>query len=86
MKKILVILISATMLCSCSTVAKHIRYKDYHRVKDYRTQMELVQENFPEVYNLYRQGEVIIDEVFEYTDKKTGKERVNISYHYRNRR
>jgi len=87
MKRLLTILVSVTLLSSCSfRIPNAIKYKDYHRVRDYREQMELVEENFPEIYNLYRQGEVVIDEVFEYTDRKTGKSRVNVSYYYRNRR
>ena len=82
MKKLLAILISATMLCSCSTIAKHIKYGDYEYVKDYRRQMELLEANFPEVYNLYRNGDVILDEMFEYTDRN-GVPQVHISYHYR---
>ena len=82
MKKPIAILIAATMLCSCAS----LRYKDYRPVTDYREQMELVRINFPEVYEMYKDGEVIIDEVFEYTDRKTGGEKVHISYHYRNGR
>ena len=62
-----------------------MKYRDYKPVKDYRTQMELLQANFPEVYNLYRNGDVIIDEVFEYTGKDDSP-KVHVTYHYRNGR
>ena len=80
MKKLLVLFFIAITLNSCASLL----YKNYRPVTDYREEMELVRTNFPEVYEMYKNGEVIIDEVFEYTDKKTGGERVHISYHYRN--
>ena len=87
MKRLLSILVSVTLLSSCSfRIPNAIKYKDYHRVRDYRKQMELVEENFPEIYNLYRQGDIVIDEVFEHTDRKTGKPQVHVSYYYRNGR
>ena len=82
MKKILVILLSATMLCSCSTISKHLKYGNYEYVRDYSRQMELLKINFPELYDLYRSGDIILDEMFEYTDRN-GVPKVHISYHYR---
>lgn len=81
MKKLIILFITTIILCSCAS----LYYKDYRLITDYGTRMTLVQENFPEIYNLYRNGDVIIDEVFEYTDRNTGNERVHISYHYRYR-
>ena len=78
LKKILVILISALILCSCASMF----YMDYKPVNDYSRQMELLQENFPEVYNLYRNGDIILNEMFMYTGEN-GEPRVHISYHYR---
>ena len=34
--------------------------------------MRLVRENFPEIYNLYINGNVVIDKVYTYDNKKTG--------------
>lgn len=78
LKKILAILISALMLCSCA----YMFYRDYKPVNDYSSQMELLQKKFPEVYNLYRNGDIVLDEMFEYTDEN-GVPKVHISYHYR---
>ena len=84
MKKILTLLVTLSMLTSCSfKIPNAVKYRDYHRVRDYTTQMELVREHFPEVYDLYRSGDVIIKEVFEYTDRKTGKPQVHVTYSYR---
>lgn len=79
MKKLIVIFIIIVTLSSCAS----LYYKDYRLITDYSERIVLVKDNFPEIYNLYRNGDVIIDEVFKYTDKSTGKERVHISYHYR---
>ena len=56
----------------------------YRNVKDYSEQMELLKTNFPEIYELYRQGEVIIDQVYEYRDKN-GTPKVHVKYHLRSR-
>lgn len=63
-------------LSSCAIANKVI-------VRDYGEKMELVKINFPEIYDLYVDGKVIIDKVYTYDDKKTGTPRVNVSYHYR---
>lgn len=75
MKKLILLLSVVTVLTACSVVVK----RTY--VRDYREQIELIKTNFPEIYDLYRQGVVIIDDV--YTCEKDGKERVHIQYHYR---
>lgn len=54
----------------------------YRPIKNYSEQMELLKINFPEIYSLYRQGEVILDEMYEYNDKE-GKPQIHISYHMR---
>lgn len=41
--------------------------------------MSVVQSSFPEIYELYKQGEVIIDDVY-YNEKKGS---YHISYRYR---
>ena len=83
MKRFLLILVTAFILTSCG-VPKYLK-KDYRPVRDYSERMELLQKNFPEVYNLYRNGEVVIEDMYEYTDRN-GHPQVHISYYYRNRR
>lgn len=75
MKKLILLLSVVTVLTACSVVVK----RTY--VRDYREQIELIKTNFPEIYDLYRQGAVIIDDVYTY--EKDGKGRVHIQYHYR---
>ncbi len=62
-----------TILTSCSVTRTYIR--------DYDKQIELIKTNFPEIYDLYRRGSVIINDVYTY--EKDDKERVHISYYYR---
>lgn len=52
-------------------------------VRDYNTQMELLKLNFPELYSLYRDGRIIIYDMYQFVDQKTGTVRVNVSYRYR---
>ena len=73
MKRLILLLLFFAVLTSCSETRTYIR--------DYGKQIELVKTNFPEIYDLYRRGSVIIDDVYTY--EKDGKERVGIHYHYR---
>jgi hypothetical protein len=74
MKKVLLILLIG-MVYSCTVTNKVV-------IKDYGKQMELVKSHFPEIYENYKNGRVNIDGVYTYTHKKTGAEKVHVSYHY----
>lgn len=74
MKKAIILLSAIFLLSSCSVIKKT-------PVRDYRERIELIKTNFPEIYELYRHGEVVIDDVYTYL--KDGNEKVHISYHYR---
>lgn len=76
-KRILCIVVCAFMLSSCG-----IFIKGYQYIGDYNDQMAILQLYFPEVYDLYCYGEVIIDEVYSYVDDY-GTTQYHISYHYR---
>lgn len=52
-------------------------------IKDHNEKMECVKLHFPQIYNLYISGDVIIYDVYEYIDAKTGSSKVNVSYRYR---
>lgn len=81
MKRVLALLLAGLLLASCGVPLQY--KKDYRKVTDYREQIDLVRQNFPEIYRLYENGVVIITDVFEYTDRQTGTPKVHISYHYR---
>ena len=53
----------------------------YRSVRNYSELMELLKSNFPEIYTLYVQGQIVLDDMYEYT--KDGQPKVHISYHYR---
>lgn len=69
------LLLITIVLNSCSITNKVI-------VRDYGEKMELLKINFPEIYNLYVEGKVIINEVYTYNDKSTGEPRVHINYRH----
>lgn len=52
--------------------------KDY---TDYSERMSVLKENFPEIYRLYTNGAVIVDELYKYVDKNM-KIQVHIGYRY----
>ncbi len=80
MKKFIGFLVGIVSILSISSCASVKTNKVY--INDYNEQMNIVKVNFPQIYDLYIQGKVIIDGVYTYTIKKTGEERVHISYRY----
>lgn len=77
MKNLLFILL--VFMSSCASTL----YDNIRMVNDYSEEMRILKNNFPEVYELYKNGDVVIDKIFYYTHKKTGKEMTHIQYHYR---
>lgn len=73
MKKFLTLLALTFILTSC--VANKVS------IKDYSERTRLMRLNFPELYELYCKGQIIVDDVYTYT--KDGEEKVHISYRYR---
>ena len=76
MKKFYLVFAIAVLLFSCASNKTHI--------KNYNEQIYYVRTNFPEIYDLYTRGEVIIDSVYLQKDEN-GKETVQIESHYRYR-
>ena len=74
MKRLIFLLSVVALLTSCGIFTRSY-------ISDYGEQIKLLKTNFPEIYNLYCQGSVIIDDVYIY--EEDGKERVGISYRYR---
>lgn len=73
MKKIIFILFGMLLFSSCAINRTYI--------KDYSDQMDVMRTHFPEIYDLYRQGAIVLDSLYEY--EKDGVEKYHISYHYR---
>lgn len=77
MKKIVFVVIMMVFITSCASLNE----KDRIVVRDYNEQISLLKENFPEIYEQYKNGSIVIEKVYTYTDKKTGHRRVQIKYH-----
>lgn len=75
MKKLLTLIAIAviSLLTSC--------YPNRTYINNYSEKIYLVKRNFPELYQLYYNGDIIIDEVYIY--EKNGAENVGINYRYR---
>lgn len=71
MRKIKLASLFIALFASCMTNRQYI--------SDYNRQMNIVKTMFPEIYDLYRQGDVIIESV--YLDLDTNK--YHIEYRYR---
>ena len=69
--KLASLFIVIVLLASCMTNRQYI--------SDYSSRMNIVKTMFPEIYDLYRQGDVIINSV--YLDLDTNK--YHIEYEYR---
>lgn len=52
-----------------------------HYITDYREEMEVLKENFPELYELYCNGKIVINELYEYVGDN-GNLRYHISYRH----
>lgn len=84
MKRIVLSLVVALCcLTSCGSLL-HAE-KDYRSVRDYSDRMMVLSNHFPEIYTLYKNGDVVVDDVYSYTDRKTGNPHFGIKYHYRSR-
>lgn len=73
-KQVVLILLGCVALCGCYP-------KGYVMINDYSKRMELVRENFPEIYDMYCNGLIKITEVYTYPSK-TGGERIHIEYEH----
>ena len=80
MKKIMTALIVVLMLSSCSLPS--YMHRGYRPIRSYSEKMEILKENYPEIYDLYRNGDVVLDKMYEYK-KLDGTPMIHISYHYR---
>lgn len=87
--KVLLMLIVLNCSTSCFTTLAAISANpecfelEYKEVEDYSEKILLVKANFPELYKLWYDGNIIINKVYTYKQNKTGDERVGIKYRYR---
>lgn len=69
MKKLFILLVALMSLSSCSTSFWTGRPKDAVLIVDYGARMETLKKYFPEKYNLYCQGRLVIVEMYMYDFK-----------------
>ena len=69
MKKLFILLVALLSLSSCSTSFWTGRPKDSVLIVDYGARMETLKKYFPEKYNLYCQGKLVIVEMYMYDFK-----------------
>ena len=74
-KLLLMLLILPALLLTTSCKSNMVK------VKNYSEEIDLLKRNFPEIYEQFRNGSVVIDGVYTYTDKNTGRDGVRVKYH-----
>ena len=50
-------------------------------ISDHETIEEILQEHFPDLYNLHEQGRIEVDEIYYYTDRR-GQPKYKVSLRY----
>lgn len=83
LRKILFFVIMCFTLSGCSDILypQEANLPGYRKIVEYDEQMGLLKTNFPEIYDLYRQGIVTLVGMYVYNDEN-GKENVHITYRY----
>ena len=83
MKRILFTIITLLMLSSCSLMYGLIpETQPGFRRYGYAEEVETLKTGFPELYELYINGHIIVTDMYEYINKD-GETRINVTYHYR---
>ncbi len=78
MKKIILVFLTLLLMSSCEVFGIYSN-RSY---PDYEEQMQLLKSSFPELYVLYCNGSIVINEIFEY-DASDGTRKVHVNYRYR---
>lgn len=63
MKKIVFVVMMMVLITSCASLNE----KDRIVIRDYNEQMSLLKENFPEIYEQYKNGLIVIEKVIPIT-------------------
>ena len=82
--KNLLLLLSIVLLSSCASFNNFMAGRPANSVvvTDYSEQMRLLRDNIPEIYDLYRDGRIILNDIYTYYTKE-GQSRVGINYRHR---
>ena len=89
MKRVLSLLISLFVVLSTSScgvmselLGYHFDHYDKKYIKDYSEQMDVLRTGFPEIYSLYCNGKIVINEMYHYKTKE-GNSMTHIGYYMR---
>lgn len=89
MKRIILtlsVIITLLITSSCGVMSElfgyHFDHYDKEYIKDYSKQMEVLRSGFPEIYNLYCNGKIVINEMYHYKTKD-GVPMTHIGYYMR---
>lgn len=71
---------------SCGVMSEllgyHFDHYDKQYIKEYSEQMKILRSDFPEIYKLYCDGKISLQEMYHYKTKD-GKEMTHIGYYMR---
>lgn len=79
MKRLLPFVLAATLLTTASCGILTPRGATV--ISDHEEIEAILQEHFPDLYELHEQGRIEVDEIYAYTDKK-GKPKYKVSLRY----
>ena len=89
MKKLLLTgALVGTLLCSSSCglmselLGYHFDHYDKEYITEYSERMKVLRSDFPEIYNLYCDGKISIQEMYHYKTKD-GKPMIHVGYYMR---
>ena len=89
MKRVLSISVSLFVILSTSScgvmselLGYHFDHYDKEYIEDYSDQMDVLRSEFPEIYNLYCNGKIVINEMYHYKTKD-GNSMTHLDYHMR---
>lgn len=84
-RRLLELSLVLTMLLtsSCGVMSEllgyHFDHYDKEYITDYSDRMDILRTDFPEIYNLYCNGKVVINELYHYKTKE-GKSMTHVGY------
>ena len=80
------VIVTLLITSSCGVMSElfgyHVDHYDKEYIKDYSKQMDVLRSDFPEIYNLYCNGKIVINEMYHYKTKD-GEPMTHIGYYMR---
>ena len=80
MKRLLSIVLAMTLMLSSASCGIMIP-RGAEVITDHEQMMEILQEHFPDLYDLHEQERIEVDEIYRYTDR-SGQPKYKVSFRY----